>query len=154
MKKLLIIFIMFAFAHTFAQSNAIKVGPVALAFSDINASFEHQFSEKMSVIFGADYWVGFKLNDTRISSFSVKGGVRYYLIPSNELAGFYLNPRVSYNTADFMTVGATLGYQWHWDNNLILDTGVGPNKYIWLGDSTAISTGIAPMVTLAIGYAF
>jgi hypothetical protein len=156
MKKsiFIILFALIGYFNTNAQVNAIKTGPIALAFGDINFGFEHQFSEKVSLTLGLDYYTGFKIDDSRIDAFGFGGGIRYYMVPAGDLAGFYVNPRLNYNSAGLLGLGATIGYQWHWDNNLVLDAGVGPSKLFAVGDYSGTVPGIWPMVTLAVGYAF
>ena len=154
MKKFIMITLLFAFYAVNAQQNAIKTGPIALAFGNLNVAFEHQFSEKMSVVLKAKYFMGYKINDEAYDAFGLGVGTRFYLIPKHELAGFYLHPQFNYSSMGLSNVGATIGYQWHWDNNLVLDLGIGPAKYLVIGEFSGDVPGLWPIVTGAIGYAF
>ncbi len=156
MKKIFILFVFILMSLGInAQNNAIKTGPVALAFGNANIAFEHQFADKMSFLLKGSYLYGFKVGDDRVDGYSVGAGFRYYLKQKKNLAGFYVQPQAKYSSVGYINVAAILGYQFRWDGGFVLDLGVGPSKYIVVGDGESLTVPLIwPVMTLAIGYAF
>ncbi len=154
MKKITFVFVFVFMALAMnAQVNAIKTGPVSLAFGNANVAFEHQFADKMSFLLKGSYLYGFKVGDEKVTGYSVGAGFRYYFKQNKTLAGFYVQPQAKYSSIGAINVAAILGYQFRW-NSFVLDLGVGPSKYFVVGSETASFSGILPVITFAVGYAF
>ncbi len=151
MKKLIFLFAFAMMAISInAQKSAIKTGPIALAFGFANVAYEYQFADNMSVLARGNYFYGGDILGAGVTGFSVGAGYRYYIKQKKNLAGFYLEPQVSYTSYSngydgSIGFGGVIGYQMRWDGGFVLDLGAGP--YFTNG-------GFGPVITIAIGYAF
>lgn len=164
MKKLFmaICFVAFALSAS-AQDQIIKTSPLALAFGNLNVTYERVLNEKSSFLVKANYI--YQIFGVDVNAGGLAAGWRYYFTHAKKdvPAGFYINPEVEVGFASDFTnfgVGAELGYQWVWDSGFVLDIGLGPKYYnfSYSGDDDDLfdddAGGIGPSLTLALGYAF
>lgn len=151
--------------NSYAQErkNVIKVNPIALALGGFNATYEMVLNSHSSMLFSGSYAFNLLGEDVSVAGLGV--GYRYYFthkkteIPS----GFWLTPQVGFETGSLkdgsnkesvyaFALGAQIGYQWAWKNGFTLDIGIGPSYANMSGAASA--SGIIPMGTLAVGFAF
>ncbi len=149
-----------------AQNNIIKTNPIGLAFGNFNVTYERVLNSSSSFLVKGNYM--YKLLGADVSLAGLGLGYRYYITHAKKEipTGFYVNPQLafafgnikdsngtSYSATNF-GIGAELGYQWVWSSGFTLDLGIGPMYNIVSSDSSDTANGIAPAITLAIGYAF
>ena len=160
---LLLSFVLFT-ANSYGQSHnhVIKANPIALAFGNFNVTYEKVLSSSSSVLFSGSYMYQFLGED--ITAAGLGAGYRYY-ITNRKLdvpAGFHVTPQaaVAFGKSDVssvttLSVGAEVGYQWVMNSGFTIDLGIGPSFSLIAGDETLEkTTGITPILTMAIGYAF
>ncbi len=184
MKKLLISLVLItAFFYANAQQkHVVKTNPIALAFGRFNATYEKVLDSKSSVLISGNYM--FKFFGLDVNAGGVGLGYRYYFTHAKKdvPTGFYVNPETSFsfgsvrvetenasNRTSFASLGlgAEVGYQWAWSSGFALDLGIGPMYRFIMGSSKTEGEngekesnafgrtgGIAPAITIAIGYAF
>lgn len=167
MRKILLTAVtVFAFtAMASAQSQVIKTNPLALAFGNLNVTYETVLTSSSSLNLSANYQ--YRLLGVDVNAFGVGVGWRYFFTHAKKPvpAGFYLQPQAAVifgNVGEYnyttIGLGAEVGYQWIWDSGFVLDLGIGPMYRILSGDEDEIGfsggSGVWPSATLAIGYAF
>ena len=167
MRKLILSLALFAIVvGASAQSNIIKTNPFGLAYGNFNVTYERVLNPSASFLVKGNYM--YKLLGLDVSLAGLGVGYRYYITHAKKEIpnGFYVNPQVafafgsikdnndtSYSATNF-GIGAELGYQWVWSSGFTLDLGIGPMYNFVSSDSSDSANGIAPALTLAIGYAF
>ena len=169
--KLLLMSLLITLSTTgFAQQAnfVLKANPIGLAFGNFNLTYEKPLDAKSSIGIGANYF--FKLLGTDVSGFGVNGEYRFYITHAKKESpeGFYVGPSASFSYvsvnddfSDFSTstigIGATVGYQFLWDNRIVLDLGLGPQYSIMIANNDGEAydfSGFLPRLTIAVGYAF
>jgi len=167
LKKLLIIaaFLTVGISAT-AQSSAIKTGPAGIPFGFISACYEKVINDYSSFQISLSPYQ--KVNDYDGSVYGANLEYRLYITKKEVLRGFYLTPKIGATNGnlteietgiDFdatsIHVMVNLGYQWIWNNGVLLDIGFGPRYSIGQGNNTASEfDGVSPDVIMAIGYVF
>ncbi len=125
------------------KQNAIKLNPLALAFSNVSVSYERFFSEKASFQIQGGYWLGGTIGDAKFSGFSTTPEVRFYVSDTESPKGFYLAPFGRYESwsvvdktdandkASISRIGggAVAGYQFLFGKTVTMDIFTGPRYY-------------------------
>ncbi len=167
MKKLLILVTFLTFGiSAIAQSSAIKTGPVGIPFGFVSVCYEKILSDHSSFQFSLNPYI--KVKDYNGTVYGASIEYRRYITKKEVLKGFYLTPRVGVTFGNLTEVGTAiqrdsssinmtvnLGYQWIWNNGILLDLGFGPKFSLGIGDDTADEfDGVSPDVIMGVGYAF
>ncbi len=167
MKKILLSFalLLSISTATFAQTQAVKLGPLGFLLGNYNARYEKALGEKTSFLIGANY-LDFKLNNEGVTGFGVNLGYRYYFRKAIKSA--YVFPSVGYDflstkfldsKGKYSTLGlkALVGYQWIWGGGFTLDFGLGYGANFEITKDNALTSDYrrrGVRFLFNIGYAF
>ncbi len=149
-----------------AQSSAIKFGPAGIPFGFVGACYEKVINDFSSFQISLNPYQKARDYDGSVYGGSVE--YRLYFTKKEVLRGFYLTPKAGITfgnltekdtgvdfDANSLHLMVNLGYQWIWNNGILLDLGFGPKYSLKQGDNTASEfDGVSPDVIMAIGYVF
>jgi len=167
MKKILLLVVFVAVGISVeAQTSVLKTNIIDLAYKDIIVQYEKVINEKSSFQINVSPFIG--ASDYNGSIFGASIEYRIYITKKEVLRGFYLmagsggtfgnldDVETSEQfSASTINIKANFGYQWIWNNGIILDIGVGGRYFIGVGDNPAPEfDGMKPNVNVGMGYAF
>lgn len=144
-----------AYNTTSAQSSAVKVNPLGLAFGVANAGYEFSTKDNQTAMISGIYY-----NVSEISGFGAGAEYRFYF-GGEALKGWHAGPSVGYlslednanTSASVFTLGGEVGHQWVWDSGFLVDVFAGLG-YVTGGDTLAGLNAASVGLGVSIGYAW
>ena len=156
MKKIVFIFLFFlAFQSVSAQSSAVKVNPLGLAFGVANAGYEFTTTNNQTAMVSGLYY-----DVSGISGFGAGAEYRFYF-GGEALKGWHAGPSLGYlsleddfnTSASVFTIGGEAGHQWVWDSGFLIDVFAGLG-YVTGGDTLAGLNSTSIGLGFSLGYAW
>jgi hypothetical protein len=165
-KNLFLAFFAFCTLQFYAQTQAVKIGPLGFLLGNYNARYEKKLNDKGSFQVGANYF-DYELFDLGVTGFGLDAGYRHYFKES--IRGGYVSPALGFDfnsttgldavdaSYSQLGIGATVGYQWAKESGFLVDLGLGYGVDMILSKSDNLGDGYGGgglRFTFAIGYAF
>ncbi|MFT4533952.1 MAG: hypothetical protein ACJA1A_003034 [Saprospiraceae bacterium] len=139
-----------------AQLSIIKTNPLSLFDGFVSSCYERTINTKSS--YQISVIVDYDLDDTDDTAIEANIGYRRYITKKDAPRGFYLMPYTGFvytSSATSVHLGTDLGYQWIWENGIILDAAMGPDYYYELSNKgVAIFNGFDLNLVFTFGYSF
>ncbi|WP_296637633.1 DUF3575 domain-containing protein [Polaribacter sp.] len=144
------------FNSTSAQTNAIKVNPLGLAFGVANAGYEFTTSDSQTATISGIYY-----GVPGIKGFGVGAEYRFYFSTKEALKGWHAGPSVGYfsleddfnTSASVFSIGGEAGHQWVWDSGFLVDVFAGLG-FVTGGDTLSGLNTTSAAIGVSIGYAW
>ena len=139
-----------------AQLSIIKTNPFSFFEGFVSGCYERTINTKTS--YQASGLVGYDLDKVEGTVIEANLGYRKYITKKNAPRGFYLMPYsglVYTSSSSAARIGADLGYQWIWNNGIVLDAAMGPDYYLNFSDKEdEFFDGTGLNLVFSFGYLF